>query len=187
MVDNAGSEEQMNDSDRDIGNLDPEDVPSADIGVEARVHFAMTGSFPMRIAELFFTDGGMYIAEYSYITPLFGLGTRKHRRDADAMDAIYRKYGIDGALMHADRLLWLNYGLIDRVVLHDGGLIGNPKVTVYAADDQSYAYRLIGETDFEAVRTDVLACADRHEFDAEISHGVGLHPRENVTRFFGQP
>lgn len=168
----------------DIGQVDPDELPTADIEVEANIHFAMTGTFPMRIADLFFAPQGIYIAEYSYITPMFGLGTRKHRKDASAMQALYNTYGIDAVLLHADRVLWLDYGLVDRVVLYTGGRFGRPKVTVFSHDGPSYAYRLLGDRDFEVVAADVRAAAERHEMDLTVHDRVGFNPRRSVARFF---
>lgn len=168
----------------DIGEVDPDAVPTADIAVEATVHFGMAGTFPMRVAELFFTSRGLYLAEYSYITPLWGLGTRKHRRDASAVRALYEKYGIDAVLLHADRVLWLDYDFLDRIALYTGGWLGRPKVTVFAADGPSYAYRLFGDREFDAVAADVRAAADRHGVAVSVTDGVGFHPRRNLARFF---
>lgn len=161
--------------------------PSADIEVEDHIHFAMTGSFPLRIAEILFTGSGLYIAEYAYVTPLFGLATKSHRREAGAMQYIYEKYGIDGVILHADRVFWLNYGMVDRVVLYSGGSIGRPKVTVYAKDGESYAYRVIGEQrDFEQLSADVEAAADGHDVPVEVNDRLGFSPRESIARFFTQ-
>lgn len=42
----------------DIGEADPDAVPTADIEVEATVHFGMAGAFPTRVAELFVISRG---------------------------------------------------------------------------------------------------------------------------------
>ncbi|MEF8830682.1 MAG: hypothetical protein V5A23_04005, partial [Halobacteriales archaeon] len=39
------------------------------------VHFGATGTVPLRLAELFFTDEGLWIVEYGTFTPLFGLAS----------------------------------------------------------------------------------------------------------------
>lgn len=173
-------------SNTDDGETDPRALPTSDIEVEAHVHFAMAGSFPLRMAEFFFTDSGVFVAEYSYIMPLFGLGLKTHHKNADAMAAIYDRYGIDGVLMHGDKLLWFNYGMIDRVALYSGGVIGRPKVTIYAEDGESYAYRLLGEYDFDELTADLNACASSHGMTVESRDGIGLNPRENLARFFRQ-
>jgi len=163
-----------------------EDLPSTDIETELHVHFGMAGSFPLRIADLFFADDGLHIAEYSYITPMFGLGTKKHRREAEAMQEVYDVHGLDEVLLQADTVHWLNYGAIDRVVLHRGGYFGRPKLTVYPADEtsRSHAFRLHEEDDPDALGAALQEIAEGRSFDAVIETGSGFDPRENVRRFF---
>jgi len=165
---------------------DPDDLPSSDIEVEAAVHFLMKGTFPMRIAEVFFTARGVYLADYSYITPLLGLGTRKHRKNARAMQELYERFGIDAVLVQADQVTWLDYGLLHRVELYSGGRFGRPKLTVYTTDGPSYAYRSLGDRDFESMASNVRSIAERHDLDLETADAVGLTPRRNVRRFFDQ-
>ncbi len=168
----------------EIGNVDPEKLPTADITVESHIHYAMAGSFPLQIAELFFTAEGFYIAEYSYITPLFGLGTGKHNKDANAMQAMLDQYGIDAVLLHADHVVWLNYVQIDKIMLYSGGWIGRPKITIYTADHQSYAYRLFGDREFDAIVEDVSATAEKYDMEVAERNVFGFKPRENLKRFF---
>lgn len=168
----------------DIDETAFEDLPNTDIEVETHVHFGMAGSFPLRLAELFFADDGLHIVEYSYITPMFGLGTRKHRREARAMQAVYDHHGLDEVLLQGDSVTWLNYDAVERVVLYAGGWLGRPKITVYAADGQSYAYRLHEEGNVVDVASRIEESADRHGFDVELQTGLGFTPTENVRRFF---
>lgn len=176
-----GADNQRTD---EMSQVDPEDLPSTDIAVEAHVHFAMTGSFPMRIAELFFTESGLYIAEYSYITPLFGLGTRKHRKDASAMQALFERFGIDAVLLHADRMIWLAYDNIDQVIVYSGGKYGRPKVSVFEASGASYAYRLVGERDFNALTEGISKAGQTHGVNVVVENALGFNPRRNIRRFF---
>ena len=160
-----------------------EDLPSTDIEVDIHVHFGMTGSFPLRLAEVFFASDGLHIVEYGYITPLFGLGLKRHRREADSMQTVYDYHGIDEVVLQGDSVIWLDYGVVERVALHDGGRLGRPKLTV-ETDDRSYAYRLHDEDDIEALAAEIEACADRHGFAVETVSGLGFTPRESVRRFF---
>ena len=160
-----------------------EELPNTDVEVSLHVHFGMAGSFPLRLSEVFFADDGLYIVEYSYITPVFGLGAMKHRREAKAMQAIYDVHGLDEVMLQGDSVTWLAYDGIDRVLVHDGGRLGRPKLTIYAGE-RSYAYRLHDEDDPMALIDDVEACADRYGFSTETASGVGFSPRENVRRFF---
>lgn len=161
-----------------------EDLPSTDVEVDLHVHFGMTGSFPLRIAELFFADDGLYVVEYAYITPLFGLGTRKHRREAEGMQTIYDVHGLDEVLLQADSVIWHSYENVDRVAFHDGGLLGRPKIAVYPDDGRSHAYRLHDEPDSNELGADLERCGDRYGFTVDRNRGVGYSPRESLDRFF---
>lgn len=162
-----------------------EDLPSTDIETELHVHFGMAGSFPLRLADLFFASDGLHIAEYSYITPMFGLGTKKHHREAEAMQEVFDVHGLDEVLLQADSVYWLNYEAIDRIVLHRGGYFGRPKLTVYPADEtaRSHAFRL-HEHDADALATNLRDVAAGRPFDVVVESGSGFDPRENVERFF---
>jgi hypothetical protein len=169
-------------SEPDIDETEFEDLPNTDIEVALHVHFGMTGSFPLRLADLFFADDGLHIAEYGYITPLFGLGTRKHRREASGMQTIYDYHGLDEVLLQADSVTWLAYDTIERVVIHDGGYLGRLKLTVYT-DNRSYAYRLHDAESQKDLADDIETCADQHGFTTKTVSGVGLSPVESVRRF----
>lgn len=163
---------------------EPPEVETTDVAVEAHVHFGMTGSFPLRVAELFFADDGLYVVEYAYITPFFGLTASKHSREANAMQEIYERYGLDAALVHADSVTWHSYRNVDRVEVYDGGWLGRPKVSVHPREGPSHAYRIHDVPAFEEAAADLEACADRHGFDLERHAGVGFSPRESIRRFF---
>lgn len=165
----------------DTDETEFDDLPSTDIEVSIHVHFGMTGSFPLRLADLFFADDGLHIAEYAYITPLFGLGTRKHRRESRGMQAIYDHHGLDEVLLQADSVTWLAYDTVERVVIHDGGRLGRPKLTVYT-DEHSYAYRLHNEQTAEELAADIGS--NQRAVRVETVSGVGFSPLENVRRFF---
>ncbi|MFB6256636.1 MAG: hypothetical protein ABEH58_07945 [Haloplanus sp.] len=162
-----------------------EDLPTTDIETELHVHFGMAGSFPLRLADLFFASDGLHIAEYSYITPMFGLGAKKHHREASAMQEVFDVHGLDEVLLQADTVHWLRDEAIDRVVLHRGGYFGRPKLTVYPADEtaRSHAFRL-HEEDPDALVAAVRDVAEDRPFDVVVEAGSGFDPRENLKRFF---
>jgi hypothetical protein len=169
--------------------VDPEefdDLPTTDIETELHVHFGMAGSFPLRLVDLFFADDGLHIAEYSYITPMFGLGTKKHRREAGAMKEVFEVHGLDEVLLQADTVHWFNYAAVDRVVLYRGGYFGRPKLTVYPAGEtaSSHAVRLHESGDTDALATSLRSVAEGRPFDVVVESGSGFDPRENVDRFF---
>lgn len=156
------------------------------IEVDVHVHFGMTGSFPLRIAELFFASDGLHIAEYGLITPMFGLGTKKHRREAGAMADLFDRYGIDEVLARADSVTWLSYDAIDRVVISDGGWIGNARVGVYAEDGGTHAYRMHADDfDPDECASRLSKLAEERGFDVVSESGLGYRPGESLRRFFG--
>lgn len=163
-----------------------EDLPSTGIEVEYHVHYGMTGSFPLRMAEVFFADDGVHIAEYAYITPLFGLGFRKHRREAAGMERIYEVHGLDEVLLQADGVHWLNPDGIERVVIYSGGWLGRPKIALYTADGLSYAYRLHDDVVFDDLVQGIVAWGDRYEVDVEDRYGLGFTPIESFWRFLNR-
>lgn len=174
----------------DIEDVDPgefADLPRTDVEVECHVHFGMTGSFPLRLAELFFADDGLYIAEYAYITPMFGLATRKHRRESRGMAAIYAIHGLDEVLLQADGVVWHGYGNVDRVLLYDGGPLGRPKVAVHPEHGSVQAYRLHeDDPDVEALTTTLRTIGEERGFAVTHRKGVGFSPRATVARFLGR-
>lgn len=163
---------------------DFEDLPTSDIEVDLHVHFGMAGSFPLRLAELFFANDGLHIAEYAYLTPMFGLGMRKHHREADAMRRIYEVHGVDEVLLQSDTVFWYGYPAVERCVVHDGGLSGRPRLAVYNTERPSHAYRLHGDTDFDELVEGLEACGERRGFEVERRSGVGFDLREGLARFF---
>lgn len=170
-------------SEADADKSEFNDLPNTDIKVAVHVHFGMAGSFPLRLADLFFADDGLHIAEYDYITPLFGLGTKKHVREANAMERIYDVHGLDEVLLQADSVTWLAYDTIEQVIIHDGGRLGRMKLTIYT-DICSYAYRLHDEENQKDLAANIETCANRHGFMVKTISGVGFSPIENVRRFF---
>lgn len=163
------------------------DAPSTDVSVEAHLHFGMTGAFPLRVAELFFADDGLYIAEYSYVTPFIGLMSKKHGRDASAMQAVFDRYGLDAVLFQADTVYWHSYDDIERVVFNEGGRIGRPKIAVYPATGASHAFRFHDIPAFEEAIGDVQASTKRHGVRLEEDPGLGFTPLESLHRFFWKP
>lgn len=160
-----------------------EDLPNTDVEVAVHVHYGMAGSFPLRLADLFFADDGLYVAEYGYITPIFGLGTRKHHREADAMNRVFGVHGLDEVLVQADHVHWYNYSGIDRVRLDAGGRFGRPKLTVYGHDGRSRAYRL-HETERETLAAELERFLGERGVEFADRTGLGFDPAENVRRFF---
>lgn len=174
-------QESPPDSDPDT---DPEPVES-DIEVGIHAHFGMKGSFPLRIAELFFADDGVHIAEYGMVTPMFGLGMNKHHREAGAMAEIFEQYGIDEVLARADAVTWLAYDAIDEVIVSDGGRLGNPRLGIYTKREEAKAYRVHDEKfDSKGFVDALTSYGSDHDLDVSHESGLGYRPVESLRRFF---
>lgn len=161
-----------------------EELPTSEIEVDCHVHFGMTGSFPLRLAELFFANDGLHVAEYAYITPMFGLGMKKHRREADAMARIFDVHGIDEVLLQADTVHWYPYSSVERVVFHDGGPVARPRIAIHATTGQSHAYRLHAVDALDDLAADVRGAVAGRDVAVERGSGIGFSPRESLERFF---
>ena len=181
-TDNRNSENEID----DIDEAEFADLPSTDIEVHVHVHFGMTGTFPLRLVDLFFADDGLYIVEYGYITPLFGLGTKKHSREASAMQTVYDYHGLDEVMLQGDSVTWLSYTSIEQIAIYKGGRFGRPKIAVYPREGSSHAYRLHDEPVLEELRANVKGVAEHHGITVEYSHNVGFSPIESLQRFFSQ-
>ena len=174
----------------DAEDIDPsefEDLPSTDVEVDRHVHYGMTGSFPLRLAELFFADDGLYIAQYAYITPMFGLAVGKHRREARGMAAIYEIHGLDEVLLQADDVVWHSYENVDRVLVYGGGALGRSKIAIHPKQGSVHAYRLHDDdVDLDDLTTDLEVCGEKGGFGVERRGGVGFSARRTLARFFGR-
>lgn len=163
------------------------EVPETGIEVEAHFHFGMTGSFPLRLGDLFFSDDGLYVVEYGYVTPFIGLTARKHRREAAGMRDLVDRHGVDAAIIVADSVVWHAYDNVERVVVHDGGWLGRPKVAVYPESGPSHGYRFHDRPAFEETVGELVAVADEYGIDVDERSGLGFTPRESLERFFWKP
>jgi hypothetical protein len=163
-----------------------DELPTTDIETDLHVHFGMAGSFPLRLVDVFFATDGLHLVEYSYITPMFGLGAKKHRREADAMQSVYDVHGLDEVLLQGDNVFWLNYEAVDRIVFHRGGYFGRPKITIYPVDEsaRSHAFRLHDNDDVDALAASLREAAEGRPFEVVVESGSGFRPRENLQRFF---
>lgn len=162
---------------------EPEPVES-DVEVGIHAHFGMRGSFPLRIAEVFFAEDGVHIAEYGMVTPMFGLGMNKHHREAGAMQEVFEEYGIDEVLARADAVTWLAYDAIDEVVVSDGGYLGNPRVGIYTERQEAKAYRIHDEQfDSHGFVDALTSYGAAHDLDVSHESGLGYRPVESLRRF----
>lgn len=151
--------------------------------VHVHVHAVMSGTFPLRMADLVFTDSALVIPEYQYLTPLFGIARGKtHDVAAEAAERYQRK-GLSGVVAFAERTHSVSYDRVDRVRLYDGGVFGRPKVAVDVVSGPPYAYRVHAPVDLDGLGGALTSLGGRRGFAVERGSGLGFDPVANVRRF----
>ena len=110
--------------------------------VHVHVHLVMGGAFPLRMADLLFTDVALVVPEYHYLTPLFGIARGKTHDVAESAVERYRRDGVAGLVDMAESTHVVAYGDIERVRVYSGRGLGRPKVAVDVADGPPFAYRV---------------------------------------------
>ena len=121
--------------------------------VHVHVHLVMGGAFPLRMADLLFTDDELVMPEYHYLTPLFGIARGKTHDVAEQAVDRYRAAGLPGLVEMAKRTHTVPYGDLERVRVYDGRGVGRPKVAVDVTDGPPYAYRVHAPVDVDDLAT----------------------------------
>jgi hypothetical protein len=169
--------------DRTAGPPEPDGDGPDEPTVGVHVHFAMTGTVPLRLADLFFTDEALLVVEYGLFTPLFGLATGGPRRAAARMARAYAEDGVAAVRERGDRTVALAYDDVERVVLHDGGRLARERVAVQVADGPSYAYRVHAPVDLEALADGLSAFGPTADVPVAVRTGLGFSPLGSLRRF----
>lgn len=170
----------MTDADQRV-DADASRDASPTVGVH--VHYAMAGTVPLRLAELCFTDAGLWIVEYGTFTPLYGLATGGPRHEAARMARTYVAGGLDAVRERGDRTVHLSYDDVDRVVVHDGGRLGRERIAVHAAAGPPHAYRIHAPVDVDALVAGLAAFGPTADLAVERRSGLGFAPVESLRRF----
>lgn len=143
----------------------------------------MAGTFPLRVADLFFTDEELVIAEYAYLTPLFGLAGGNATQASASAAARFREGGVPAVCDAAERVHRQSYRELDRVRIYDGGSAGRPKVAVDVSAGPPYAYRIHAPVDLDALTEPLVALGDDRSFDVSRRNGLGFSPGASLRRF----
>jgi hypothetical protein len=151
--------------------------------VHVHLHFVMTGGFPLRVADLLFTDDELLIPEYAHLTPLFGIARGRTHDAAERAVERYRVEGVTGLVAEASRTHRLSYDEIERVRLYTGRSVARPKVAVDTAGGPPYAYRIHAPVDLSALTRALASLGDRRGFTVERSAAVGFDPKGSCRRF----
>lgn len=150
--------------------------------VHVHVHLGMAGSFPLRVADLLFTDDRVLVPEYGYLTPLFGIARGGAGEASERARRRYREAGLDGLLDLAETVHEVPYADLDRVRVYDSSL-GRPKVALDPADTAPYAYRIHADLDADAMSAALRSLGERRGFDVERHRSLGFAPRNSLRRF----
>lgn len=151
--------------------------------VHVHVHSVMGGTFPLRVADLVFTDSALVIPEYQYLTPLFGIARGETQEVTEEAADRYRRDGLPALVSFAERTHRVTYDRVDRVRLYDGGAFGRPKVVADVVSGPPYAYRVHAPVDLDALAGALESLGARREFAVERSPGLGFDPMANARRF----
>jgi hypothetical protein len=150
--------------------------------VHVHVHQVATGSFPLRVADLLFTDDRLLIPEYAHLTPLFGLARGGMSTVAGEARERYRAEGVSGLLELAERTHSVPYEELQCVRVFESRHT-QPKIAVDTASGPPFAYRIHASVDVETLVEALRSLGDRRGFSVESRRGIGFSPANSVRRF----
>lgn len=163
----------------------PEDSRSDTVPTDAvhvHVHLAMTGAFPLRVADLLFTDTAVLIPEYAHLTPLFGIARGKASDAGETARERYRERGVAGLVETAERTHQVPYRTVEAVRLYEGAAT-RPKIAVVVPEGPPHAYRIHAPVEMDDLAAALESLGDRRGFAVERHAGSGLSPLNNLRRF----
>jgi hypothetical protein len=143
----------------------------------------MGGAFPLRVADLLFTDETLLVPEYRYLTPLFGIARSGSQSVADAAVERFRAEGVAGLLELANRTHRIGYDDVERVHLYGGRSFGRPKLAVDVASGPPYAYRIHAPVEIPRLRGALTGLGARRGFEVTYHSTLGFSPLKSVRRF----
>ena len=151
--------------------------------VHVHVHLVMAGTFPLRVADLLFTDDTLIVPEYEFLTPLFGLARGQASTAGALARQRYASEGVAGLVEMAERTHRIAYDDIHAVRIYGGGRVGRPKVAVDVMNGPPYAYRVHAPLDIADLITALRSLGCRRGFDVFRSGTLGFSPTNSVRRF----
>ncbi|MFT4923114.1 MAG: hypothetical protein ACI8XM_002338 [Haloarculaceae archaeon] len=151
--------------------------------VHVHVHLAMTGTFPLRVADLLFTDDALVVPEYEYLTPLLGIARGKASEVGRRARERYREEGLAGLVDSAERTHEIPYAHVECVRIYDDSGLGRPKIAVDVPDGPPYAYRIHAPVDVDELSSALQSLGTRRNFRVETSSALGFRPTSSLRRF----
>lgn len=152
------------------------------VPVHVHVHLAVTGAFPLRVADVLFTGDAVVVPEYEYLTPLFGIARSGVDEAGATARERYRDAGVAGLVELAERVHRLPYDDIETVQVYHSRL-GRPKVALVPGSGPPYAYRVHAPVDVDALAGALRSLGERRGFAVERHAKVGYSPVASVRRF----
>lgn len=156
--------------------------PAAE-AVHVHVHLAITGAFPLRIADILFTDDRLLVPEYALLTPLFGIARGRKSEAARSARKRYDADGVAGLIEFAERTHRVPYADLERVRVYDGRGVGRPKIAVDVDTGPPYAYRVHAPVNVAALTSALDALGTRRGFEVTSATAVGFSPTTSIRRF----
>lgn len=160
--------------------MSPQQQPPTSVHVH--VHLVVAGSFPLRVADLLFTNDELVVPEYEHLTPLFGLARSGMERASETARQRYRQDGVAGLVDAAEQVHRLPYEDLAAVRLYDSR-IGRPKIAIDPNEGVPYAYRVHAPVQIEALTEALRSLGERRGFDVERRSKIGFRPGNSLRRF----
>ncbi|MFB6091182.1 MAG: hypothetical protein ABEJ97_09005 [Halobellus sp.] len=149
--------------------------------VRVHLHYAMTGSYPLRLVDLLFCERRVLVVEYDYLTG-FDLATGSADGRAAAFAATLDDDGLAAARAAAEHEYAVDYADVDRVVVYDGGRFGREKVVLDRTDAPPVRVRVHGDVDVEALCAALESTLSTRAAVVERKPGTGVRLRERLRR-----
>lgn len=144
--------------------------------VRVHLHYAMTGTYPLRLVDLLFLDDSVLLVEYDYLTG-FDLATAGADRRAASFAETLESEGLAAARAAAEREQRIDYDDLDRIVVYGGGAVAREKVVLDRTDAAPIRVRVHGDVDVDAL-CGALESTVASEDTAVARHaGVGVGDR----------
>lgn len=150
--------------------------------VHVHVHLAVTGAFPLQVADLLFADDQLLVPEYEYVTPLFGLARGALADAGDRARTRHEDGGVPALLELAERTQRIPYADVERVRVHESR-VGRPKVAVDVADGPPLGYRVHAPVAVDALATALASLGQRRGFSVAERETLGFSPTNSLRRF----
>lgn len=151
--------------------------------IHVHVHNAMAGTFPLRVADVLFTDRRVLIPEYAYLTPLFGIAMGGGKTAAESARQAYVTRGAAGLLDAAEAVRDVPYDDLTAVRVYDPPWLGRPKIALDTRTGPPYAYRIHASVDSKSLADALAGLGSRRGFDVSYEQGLGLRPLASLRRF----